>query len=614
MFKLYDQKTSGTALWKEQQTLTTSNGIVTAQLGTNTSLSSLTFDQTYYLGITVDGGSELTPRTRLTTVPYAMRAHMVDDSALTVDKLDQSGASPGEVLKWNGNTWEPEVDSIATSTSGGWALTGNSGTTPGTDFLGTTDQAALVFKVNDQQAARIVPEDTTASWNIGNPSNIIASGVDGAVVAGGSSGDINKVINSWAVVLGGRSNIASGLNSSIVGGTNNKSSGKDTFVGGGNLNEATSFASTISGGTENQAQGKTSFIGGGNANNAQGWWSTISGGNYNTAKGFVAYVGGGDHNHADGNYSAIPGGEKNAARGANSFAIGQLAKANDDHSFVWSDGSTDSMYTTGAQQFLINASGGVGIGTNKPDAPLTVASQNHWDLANNEGDFKIGNDQYRLKIGLATGGGGAGSVNIWADGGTGKLSLGSNGNNVVSIQQSDGMYPATDNKYSLGTSNNRWSAVYAANGAIQTSDRRLKKDINSLQYGLDDVMKLKPVSYEWKKSSGLNNGKDEQHLGLIAQDVDKVISEVVERPEGKNGYLGMSYTGLVPVLIKAIQEQQKQMEEQKEQIQKLKNELKTQQPVNSDELTKLKKQVKRLAVKLNKLSESQSDQQELAKN
>lgn len=560
-FKLYDQPTSGSALWQETQNLTTSNGVFTTRLGSNSSLDALSFDKIYYLGIIVDGGNELSPRTALSTVPYAQRAHTVDDSVFTVDKIDGAGASKGQVLKWDGSQWVPSADEVGSASGSNWNLSGNSGTTPGDDFLGTADDKALVLKVNQQQAVRIIPEDTTSSMNIGNPSNFIADGIEGAIVAGGYGNKSNTVSRSWAAVLGGRSNRASGKGAVVVAGMNNEASGQLSTIGGGSKNTASDYTSTVSGGTGNTAEGLQAFVGGGNANTATGWRSAIAGGNYNETKGNSAFVGAGDRNYANGLYAMIPGGQKNAARGASSFAAGQQAKANDDNSFVWSDGATDSVYTTGARQFLIHADGGVGIGTNNPDAQLTVASQNHWDLANSEGDFKIGNDQYRLKIGLATGGGGAGSVNMWAEGGTGKLSLGSNGSNVVSIQQDDGIYPASDNTYSLGTSTNRWSAVYSANGTIQTSDRRLKTGIQPLSYGLEDILKLKPVSYRWKKSSGLHQDDGQTHLGLIAQEVQQVIREVVDAPEGKQKYYGMNYTALVPVLIKAVQQQEQQIKQ-----------------------------------------------------
>ena len=57
--------------------------------------------------------------------------------------------------------------------------------------------------------------------------------------------------------------------------------------------------------------------------------------------------------------------------------------------------------------------------------------------------------------------------------------------------------PISDNAYSLGVSGSRWSAVWAANGTIQTSDSREKTDIANTDLGLDFVMALRPVKFRW---------------------------------------------------------------------------------------------------------------------
>jgi len=116
-----------------------------------------------------------------------------------------------------------------------------------------------------------------------------------------------------------------------------------------------------------------------------------------------------------------------------------------------------------------------------------------------------------------------------------------------------GLIPGQDNTYSLGSSTNRWTAAWALNGAIQTSDARLKKNIHALPYGLNEVMKLNPVAYNWIDTS-LHGNK----IGLLAQDVKKIIPEVVTGDEKKET-LGMNYAELIPVLINAIKELNKEV-------------------------------------------------------
>jgi hypothetical protein len=91
------------------------------------------------------------------------------------------------------------------------------------------------------------------------------------------------------------------------------------------------------------------------------------------------------------------------------------------------------------------------------------------------------------------------------------------------------------------------------------SDARWK-DVTGEARGLEVITKLNPVAFNWKKS-GL---ADE---GLIAQEVQEHVPNIVK--EGSNGYLQMDYGKLVTPLIKAVQEQQEQIEELKQQINEL---------------------------------------------
>jgi len=87
-----------------------------------------------------------------------------------------------------------------------------------------------------------------------------------------------------------------------------------------------------------------------------------------------------------------------------------------------------------------------------------------------------------------------------------------------------------------------------------TSDKRLKDNIIKLDNGIDVINKLEPVSFEWNEKSGLDGKED---IGLIAQDVLKVVPEVVEQNITEDtDYYSVTYGKLVPHLIKAVQEQQ----------------------------------------------------------
>lgn len=100
--------------------------------------------------------------------------------------------------------------------------------------------------------------------------------------------------------------------------------------------------------------------------------------------------------------------------------------------------------------------------------------------------------------------------------------------------------------------------IYGSN--ISSSDRRLKKNIKPSNANIIDQLKV--VQFDWKK--------DDSHVsaGLIAQDVQGLCPELVS--EGKDGMLGLCYEGLVPHLIKKVQEQQKEIGNLKKEIAEIK--------------------------------------------
>lgn len=71
IFKLYTTDVGGAAVWSETQSAQVTGGVYSVLLGSVNPLT-VPFDQTYYLGITLPGGPELTPRSRLTSSPYAL--------------------------------------------------------------------------------------------------------------------------------------------------------------------------------------------------------------------------------------------------------------------------------------------------------------------------------------------------------------------------------------------------------------------------------------------------------------------------------------------------------------------------------------------------------------
>jgi len=187
-----------------------------------------------------------------------------------------------------------------------WKLTGNAGTTPGTQFLGTSDSQALEIKVNGNRALRLEPTSSSAVNVIGgNANNSVTSGTKGATIGGGGmTSTFNTVTDDYGTVAGGKSNRAG----------DNAGTTSDASLGA---------------------------VGGGENNTASGPWSTVPGGNHNTAAGQSCFAAG---NHA------------NAAHNG-SFVWGDVVTGAE-------------ISTTAPNQFIVRASGGIWLGkSNAVDLP-----------------------------------------------------------------------------------------------------------------------------------------------------------------------------------------------------------------------------------------------------
>ena len=109
-------------------------------------------------------------------------------------------------------------------------------------------------------------------------------------------------------------------------------------------------------------------------------------------------------------------------------------------------------------------------------------------------------------------------------------------------------------------------SLNSTQGISESSDVRLKKDIDPITLGLDAVLQLEGKTFKWSDESL----SQETHIGLIAQDVEKVIPELVT--EDENGFKAIAYAKLTTILIEAIKEQQGQMTTQQDQIASLEKE------------------------------------------
>jgi len=296
---------------------------------------------------------------------------------------------------------------------------------------------------------------------------------------------------------------------------------------------------------------------------------------------------------------SIDGGIQSTWSGTNPWTLGTFAVSAGTHTFRWtytkdSSGSSipDIVYidnisiTTPAPLITIqdgNQNNGFVLASNaNGDATWTnpsafVANDDDWRFASGStindpiyrtGKVQVGNTQtpsQLLEVEEPTISGKGTQVGI--------------GNNeyledLYSVQMiSHNAVPKTDNSISIGNATNRWFVVCALNGTINTSDIRDKEKIKPLPYGTKQLIKLKPVSYQWKTEKYGNSIVSEEDkllkIGFLAQDLQKTLPEVVqtERWEFKNSKytkiknqnLGVNYAEILPVVVKTIQEQDELM-------------------------------------------------------
>jgi hypothetical protein len=215
-----------------------------------------------------------------------------------------------------------------------------------------------------------------------------------------------------------------------------------------------------------------------------------------------------------------------------------------------SDTSNVDMIITGGS-ISANLYGGVVSGSAQIVSILTPL--NSFSASNDNTSLNAATSSYETK------GRGIVSGSIQVLGGSTVLS-GSNQTNITSINQNLGTTTTGVQFASLGIGTTP-DATYelkiegdvAASGdivAYYTSDKRLKNNIQPIQNALDKVNELGGYTFDWNEE--LQKARKGHDIGVIAQEVQSILPEVVV--ERDNGYLGVDYQKLVPVLIEAIKE------------------------------------------------------------
>lgn len=334
-FRLYDASSGGFSLWSETDSVYAINGYYAVVLGEITSLD-VEFNQELWLGLEITGQPEMTPRFQLTSSPHALSvaddvvdsSKIRDGSILLID-VAQSGASPGQVPKWDGTSWIASDDDRAAPEATPWRRSGSD--------VSLADIADLVGIGTNTPAEKL---DVEGNLRVSGKANI-GNGNTNAGLSSFVTGAHNSSTGNFSTVAGGEYNFAMSDGATVSGGRHDSATGTLSSIGGGTKNLATGDGTTVAGGRSNTARNIYSTVGGGHTNIAGADFATVSGGNYNSAAGDFSWVGGGAMDSATGNYGSVGGGISNLAAGDySSIGGGALNRATGIRSTI-SGGSTN---------------------------------------------------------------------------------------------------------------------------------------------------------------------------------------------------------------------------------------------------------------------------------
>lgn len=324
---------------------------------------------------------------------------------------------------------------------------------------------------------------------------------------------------------------------------------KANTTGFGNTATGTSALATNSIGNNNTAMGlNTMIVGTGNDNTAMGSGAlnSINTGNGNTSIGVASLF-----TNATGNNNTAIGKNADVTMGnlTNATAIGYSSKV----------GASNNLILGGMDSAAVD----VAIGTTAAFAYGHGGTNRILELKNSAAAG--GSVQSHLILSTTANAGSLGGLTWASTSLSGEQRTGFIGSIFETANQTRLSFYTRDNAgalnerfYIQGTGN-----AWLAGTLTQASDARLKKNIKPLSSILKNLTQLNGYTYNW-----INEQKDnEQQIGLLAQEVQKIYPQLVK--ENNKGELSVNYTGLVPVLLEGMKEQQKQIDELKKMVQQL---------------------------------------------
>ena len=213
---------------------------------------------------------------------------------------------------------------------------------------------------------------------------------------------------------------------------------------------------------------------------------------------------------------------------------------------------------------FLSFSGSLGISTSISlggEINFTGANDKYIDFYTNDGTTNYttylrlindANSSFHNGITLTRGG----SVGLYYNNSI-KLQTSSSGITVTgSVSATNGNFTGTVTATTISATNGNFTGIVTAQDINSLSDINYKTNIREIENPLDKILKIRGVNFDWKESN-------KPSLGVIAQEVEEVFPELVTDGEKKT----VNYNGIIGALIEAIREQQKQIDDLKNQIQ-----------------------------------------------
>jgi hypothetical protein len=238
--------------------------------------------------------------------------------------------------------------------------------------------------------------------------------------------------------------------------------------------------------------------------------------------------------------------------------------------YSWLQSRSRTNYATNFNLILNPNGGNVGIGAIAPTDPLVVGS-----FAIHDGGNKVIGFGYSPGAGrnLLTGF----PAEIRLEPANGRLSFGTSATSFTT-----GTIPTVLPRMTITSQGNvgigtvspsahlQVAGDIIANSIAGSSDARFKTNIIPIENPLQKVMQLRGVTFDWKTKDFPNRTFSEKRsLGFIAQEVEKVIPEVVQTENSTEGFKSVQYDKVVALLVEAIKEQQQQIEQLQQKVKAL---------------------------------------------